>query len=188
MALEGSRWLAPFTLLPLRVLFFFFFFKSQKKPHININSFFFWIIEPCNCLCQLLLTNTSLRAPWPTSQCPYLKRWQPQKCKPHKATAMLPRLALSHCFLINAWRWLAYMIKDTWLSACLEAFQGLNRWKQLGFISNLITLWKSLVYKHICLTSNHSDLMLRSPGSVSYTHLTLPTTRLRCRSRWSPYH
>ena len=24
--------------------------------------------------------------------------------------------------------------------------------------------------------------------SVSYTHLTLPTTRLRCRSRWSPYH
>ena len=23
---------------------------------------------------------------------------------------------------------------------------------------------------------------------VSYTHLTLPTTRLRCRSRWSPYH
>ena len=24
--------------------------------------------------------------------------------------------------------------------------------------------------------------------SVSYTHLTLPTTRLVCRSRWSPYH
>ena len=22
---------------------------------------------------------------------------------------------------------------------------------------------------------------------VSYTHLTLPTTRQRCRSRWSPY-
>ena len=26
------------------------------------------------------------------------------------------------------------------------------------------------------------------PGPVSYTHLTLPTTRQRCRSRWSPYH
>ena len=28
------------------------------------------------------------------------------------------------------------------------------------------------------------------PGSlaVSYTHLTLPTTARRCRSRWSPYH
>ena len=25
-------------------------------------------------------------------------------------------------------------------------------------------------------------------GPVSYTHLTLPTTRLVCRSRWSPYH
>ena len=24
--------------------------------------------------------------------------------------------------------------------------------------------------------------------AVSYTHLTLPTTRLVCRSRWSPYH
>ena len=24
--------------------------------------------------------------------------------------------------------------------------------------------------------------------SVSYTHLTLPTTSRRCRSRWSPYH
>ena len=25
-------------------------------------------------------------------------------------------------------------------------------------------------------------------GSVSYTHLTLPTTFVMCRSRWSPYH
>ena len=25
-------------------------------------------------------------------------------------------------------------------------------------------------------------------GSVSYTHLTLPTTGSLCRSRWSPYH
>ena len=24
--------------------------------------------------------------------------------------------------------------------------------------------------------------------AVSYTHLTLPTTCTRCRSRWSPYH
>ena len=23
---------------------------------------------------------------------------------------------------------------------------------------------------------------------VSYTHLTLPTTSIECRSRWSPYH
>ena len=25
-------------------------------------------------------------------------------------------------------------------------------------------------------------------GSVSYTHLTLPTMLAQCRSRWSPYH
>ena len=24
--------------------------------------------------------------------------------------------------------------------------------------------------------------------AVSYTHLTLPTTPVACRSRWSPYH
>ena len=27
-----------------------------------------------------------------------------------------------------------------------------------------------------------------SVGTVSYTHLTLPTTLVKCRSRWSPYH
>ena len=25
-------------------------------------------------------------------------------------------------------------------------------------------------------------------SAVSYTHLTLPTTSIECRSRWSPYH
>ena len=29
--------------------------------------------------------------------------------------------------------------------------------------------------------------LISSVGSVSYTHLTLPTI-LACRSRWSPYH
>ena len=36
------------------------------------------------------------------------------------------------------------------------------------------------------------DLIAKSlqheAASVSYTHLTLPTIRHRCRSRWSPYH
>ena len=35
------------------------------------------------------------------------------------------------------------------------------------------------------IRKNLEDLGLEP---VSYTHLTLPTTRLRCRSRWSPYH
>ena len=35
-----------------------------------------------------------------------------------------------------------------------------------------------------------SDLVLTASGgpSVSYTHLTLPTSNTLCRSRWSPYH
>ena len=31
-------------------------------------------------------------------------------------------------------------------------------------------------------------LSAQNVGTVSYTHLTLPTTRHQCRSRWSPYH
>ena len=30
--------------------------------------------------------------------------------------------------------------------------------------------------------------VLRRAGTVSYTHLTLPTIVRECRSRWSPYH
>ena len=29
---------------------------------------------------------------------------------------------------------------------------------------------------------------LNDVTAVSYTHLTLPTMKCRCRSRWSPYH
>ena len=32
------------------------------------------------------------------------------------------------------------------------------------------------------------DYDLASNEAVSYTHLTLPTNRVACRSRWSPYH
>ena len=28
----------------------------------------------------------------------------------------------------------------------------------------------------------------QGPNAVSYTHLTLPTIHVLCRSRWSPYH
>lgn len=106
--------------------------------------------------------NTVFKTSWPIFQNSYMKRWYPLKDKSTHTIAMLPRLPISQCFLIYAWKWLNYMIKDTWLSACLDAFQGLNQSKQLGFIFTLITLWKSLIYKHICLTSSHSDLRLRS--------------------------
>ena len=32
------------------------------------------------------------------------------------------------------------------------------------------------------------DTSVHGSVTVSYTHLTLPTTCTRCRSRWSPYH
>ena len=38
---------------------------------------------------------------------------------------------------------------------------------------------------HLKFIQRYMSIMSRP---VSYTHLTLPTTRLRCRSRWSPYH
>ena len=34
----------------------------------------------------------------------------------------------------------------------------------------------------------YRDLAFVTYMAVSYTHLTLPTTSRRCRSRWSPYH
>ena len=32
------------------------------------------------------------------------------------------------------------------------------------------------------------DYEMKRTMAVSYTHLTLPTSSERCRSRWSPYH
>ena len=36
--------------------------------------------------------------------------------------------------------------------------------------------------------SEYADSPRGLRGPVSYTHLTLPTKIIRCRSRWSPYH
>ena len=45
---------------------------------------------------------------------------------------------------------------------------------------------------NLCFRHNEEALPKKSlinPNSpVSYTHLTLPTTLVKCRSRWSPYH
>ena len=55
---------------------------------------------------------------------------------------------------------------------------------------NIVTLglefWVTQGPQHL---PNHSDgILFPNPIPVSYTHLTLPTTRTSCRSRWSPYH
>ena len=41
------------------------------------------------------------------------------------------------------------------------------------------------------LTDAHAEdaaHAVHSVNPVSYTHLTLPTSAVACRSRWSPYH
>ena len=45
-------------------------------------------------------------------------------------------------------------------------------------------------FERVCLSRYLRDkgISLDPFYAVSYTHLTLPTIRHRCRSRWSPYH
>ena len=50
---------------------------------------------------------------------------------------------------------------------------------------NMQTQSKAISYMN-CLTQVYFSMLF--PVPVSYTHLTLPTTRTSCRSRWSPYH
>ena len=64
--------------------------------------------------------------------------------------------------------------------------------KQLDEISNgSFSNEGALSYRNSeCGYKNKIDLFPNydSVKAVSYTHLTLPTTPLMCRSRWSPYH
>ena len=64
------------------------------------------------------------------------------------------------------------------------AMGGENLLMALGgcFMSNLLAADKSR-------ESIMTDVKLSISGTpVSYTHLTLPTNIIRCRSRWSPYN
>ena len=71
-----------------------------------------------------------------------------------------------------------------------------KRTKDMEYISSLkgSALYYDLAYltssTHIQDDSVLTNLYGMYPRvrSVSYTHLTLPTIRHRCRSRWSPYH
>ena len=40
----------------------------------------------------------------------------------------------------------------------------------------------------LCVHGTRTWFARQGLDSVSYTHLTLPTTSIECRSRWSPYH
>ena len=51
-------------------------------------------------------------------------------------------------------------------------------------------VWKLLTERPDVVGIAVPDMPLGSPGmeAVSYTHLTLPTSCVQCRSRWAPEH
>ena len=58
---------------------------------------------------------------------------------------------------------------------------ALNNGALVGLIALCIALFIATPY-FLTVTN------LLNVGTVSYTHLTLPTKSDECRSRWSPYH
>ena len=44
------------------------------------------------------------------------------------------------------------------------------------------------IFKHPAFSEEREWRLILGPVAVSYTHLTLPTIHVECRSRWSPYH
>ena len=50
----------------------------------------------------------------------------------------------------------------------------------ISVLVSMILTWK---YQNLDIST-----MMLSIITVSYTHLTLPTSWMKCRSRWSPYH
>ena len=57
---------------------------------------------------------------------------------------------------------------------------------ELNFV---VPEWKpKLIAKYGNSSYMLASEMLGASTAVSYTHLTLPTIHVECRSRWSPYH
>ena len=58
-------------------------------------------------------------------------------------------------------------------------------------IEECIATWKKKLPDYQIIEWNEDNFDMhenRYIETVSYTHLTLPTTLHECRSRWSPYH
>ena len=54
---------------------------------------------------------------------------------------------------------------------------------------NVLVVGKTGVGKSTLINAIfRENLATTGIGTVSYTHLTLPTIAAECRSRWSPYH
>ena len=71
--------------------------------------------------------------------------------------------------------------------------QGAERFSEIvtaaGYMDVFVHPITDRAAKSLSDTATTTGLFaLCDPVSVSYTHLTLPTTCNLCRSRWSPYH
>ena len=58
----------------------------------------------------------------------------------------------------------------------------------LAVVNDTFALDSKIATEYPALKFEDSKADDNNPYAVSYTHLTLPTTARRCRSRWSPYH
>ena len=70
----------------------------------------------------------------------------------------------------------------------ISKFQGNS-----GYLEQNEVIFRSIEtkwYSRILIQLDRFQTFCKSPKlyTVSYTHLTLPTISLVCRSRWSPYH
>ena len=72
----------------------------------------------------------------------------------------------------------------------LEGFDLVNLKKaaKIGNISTVGNPSKERIIKQIVDYDAKNKNLIAKTMSVSYTHLTLPTTCTPCRSRWSPDH
>ena len=92
-----------------------------------------------------------------------------------------------HCEIYNA---KPYSYRD--LPKRFAEFGTVYRYEQSGELHGLTRVRgftqddAHIFCTHEQLDQEFKDVIDLSP--VSYTHLTLPTIRRGCRSRWSPYH
>ena len=93
----------------------------------------------------------------------------------HKGLKLQTNLKEKNPKYSNSWRLYSMLLNNEWvkneIKEEIEKFLETNE-NELTTIQNL---W-------------HTAKAVLRGKSVSYTHLTLPTRSIKCRSRWSPYH